>query len=115
MLDYIQGRIKKNGANNIFLVKSTESETNLPVACCDKILMVNTWHELPEPAAFMKNLRVALRPGGTVAVINWKHLETFGQYSRAFVIEQMNLAGFTLIESHAFLERQYFLVFRVTH
>ena len=114
MLDFIQARIKKNSVTNILLMKSTQSSSNLPAACCDKMLMVNTWHELSGPAAFMENLRSSLKPGGTVAIINWKQLEKFKQFNEPGVIEEMKLAGFTLSESYNFLERQYFLIFSVT-
>ena len=114
MLDFIQARIKKNSVTNISLVKSTQTAANLPAACCDKILMVNTWHELSDPATFMVNLRSSLKPGGTVAIINWNQLDKFIQLSEPGVIEEMKLAGFTLSESYNFLERQYFLIFSVT-
>ena len=76
--------------------------------------MVNTWHELSDPATFMVNLRSSLKPGGTVAIINWNQLDKFIQLSEPGVIEEMKLAGFTLSESYNFLERQYFLIFSVT-
>lgn len=112
MLEYIRQKMSKTGEKNIILVRSTETDPRLPAASCDQILLVNTYHELSEPVALMKNLRKALKPGGSIAIINWRKLGKRAIVSSDELIVEMKTAGFTLIATHDFLERQFFLVFK---
>lgn len=111
MLDYIRQKASRTGASNVIPVKATATDPHLPAACCDLILLVNTYHELTEPVALMKNLRKALKPGGTVAIINWNRHGRRATILPDTIIADLKLAGFTLSATHDFLERQFFLVF----
>lgn len=111
MLEYIRQKMSRTGVMNIIPVKSTETDPRLPSSSCDRILLVNTYHELTEPIALMKNLRKALKPGGIVAIINWRKMGKMPSISSDEIIEDMQIAGFVLSATHDFLERQYFLVF----
>jgi len=113
MLAYIRAKMQQTGITNIIPVKSTPIDPMLPPGCCNSILLVNTYHELSDPVALLKNLRKALKPGGTLAIVNWNESVTRKKLyvPMDLVVEQMKLAGFGLSKSHDFLERQYFLVF----
>ncbi len=113
MLAYIRAKMQKTGIRNIVPVRSAPIDPMLPAASCNSILLVNTYHELVDPVALMKNLRQALKPGGTIAIVNWNESVTRKKLyvPMDLVVEQMKLAGFRLSKSHDFLERQYFLVF----
>lgn len=113
MLAYIRAKMQKTGITNIVPVSSAPIDPMLPAASCNSILLVNTYHELVDPVALMKNLRQALKPGGTIAILNWNESVTRKKLyvPMDLVVEQMKLAGFRLSKSHDFLERQYFLVF----
>lgn len=113
MLAYIRAKMQKTGITNIVPVRSAPIDPMLPAASCNSILLVNTYHELVDPVALMKNLRQALKPGGTIAIVNWNESVTRKKLyvPMDLVVEQMKLAGFRLSKSHDFLERQYFLVF----
>lgn len=113
MLAYIRAKMQKTGITNIVPVKSTPIDPMLPPGCCNSILLVNTYHELGDPVALMKNLRKALKPGGTIAIVNWNESVTRKKLyvPMDLLVEQMKLAGFRPSKSHDFLERQYFLVF----
>lgn len=114
LLDYIRKKMEKNKVTNIIPVKSSESDPNLPPACCEKILMANVYNFIPDPVIFMKNVRKALKPGGLVAIIdtdaaNIKSAKRIAAVSD--VIDNMKRAGFAFRESHDFPVRKYFLVF----
>jgi ubiquinone/menaquinone biosynthesis C-methylase UbiE len=116
MLDYIKKKTEKGGINNIILVKSTETGSNLPPACCNKILVADCYLELSSPVELMKNLRNALKPGGEIAVID-KNMGAEGpplewRVPMEEAIGQMEEAGYKLMKTYDFLEYQYFLIFQ---
>jgi SAM-dependent methyltransferase len=46
------------------------SESGLPAACCDAIVLRRVYHHLSDPAAINASLLPSLRPGGLLAVID---------------------------------------------
>ncbi len=132
LLDYIRNKMEQNKVTNIIPVKSSDTDANLPPASCDKILLVNSYAYFSDPIGFMKALRKALKPGGTVGVIDLDedkvaekrkaikkplppHVMKQGELKHAKdVVDEMKLAGFTLQASHDFLDTRHFLIFSVT-
>jgi len=55
---------------NIVAVKAGETETNLPEACCDSIVMRFVYHHLTKPAEMDASLFRSVKPGGLLAVID---------------------------------------------
>lgn len=120
LLEVIRGKMATQQVTNIIPVKSSESSPNLPQACCDEILIANTYIYFADPVAFMKTVRPALKPGGRVAIIEVDAakaqserkllLQTKGRVMSE-VIEEMKHAGFMLQASHDFLETRFFLIF----
>lgn len=114
LLDFIRKKMEADRVTNIIPVKSSESSPNLPPACCDKIMVVNTYNFIPDRIAFLKNLRKALKPGGSVAIIDIDATKVRAMKRVPLpsdVIGEMNRAGFVLRESHNFLASRYYLVF----
>jgi ubiquinone/menaquinone biosynthesis C-methylase UbiE len=114
LIAYIREKMEKGAGTNIIPVKSSESDPNLSSACCDKIVLMNTYNYLSDPVAFMGTLRRALKPGGLVAIIDMdrpknKALQRVPVVSH--VIDAMKRAGFELRGSHDFITGKYFLVF----
>src|SRR5688572_942940 len=62
---------KREGLANITVVEGAVDTTNLPALCCDAILMRDAYHHLTQPAAIVKSLATALKPGGRLAVIDF--------------------------------------------
>lgn len=116
MLDYIRNKMERNGVENIVPVKSTETNTNLPPDCCNKVLLAECYLELSKPVELMKDLRNALEPGGEVAIIDKNSGEKGPplkwRVPREVVIKQMKEAGYRLVKTYDFLKYQYFLVFQ---
>ncbi|HSA34063.1 MAG TPA: methyltransferase domain-containing protein [bacterium] len=61
---------------NLTILRSEEN--GLPVAdgTVDRALMAFVLHEIPEPAAFLAEVRRVLKPSGHIAVIEWRPVET---------------------------------------
>jgi SAM-dependent methyltransferase len=51
-------------------VKTAETETKLPEACCDSIFMRLVYHHLTKPLEVDASLFRALKPGGLLVVID---------------------------------------------
>jgi len=119
LLAFIGEKIKRQQVTNIILVKSSDSTPNLPPACCDRILIANTYIYFDDPVTFMRNVRPSLKPGGLVGIIEVdadkaksekKLLEIKGRVASE-VIDEMKSAGFLFRKSHDFLESRFFLEF----
>jgi predicted methyltransferase len=55
---------------NIIAAKAAETETNLPLECCDSIFMRLVYHHLTKPADIDASLFRSLKPGGLLAIID---------------------------------------------
>lgn len=51
------------------LVLGTEDSTRLPTAAYDRVLLLNTYHELNEPALMLRDIHRVLRPGGRLVLM----------------------------------------------
>lgn len=114
LLNYICKKMYGMDVKNIFPVKSSASDPNLPRASCDKIILISTYYYLEDPVAFMANVRKALKPRGLVAIIGADPAKAKAKNKMipaGKVIDDMKNSGFELRESHDFLSSKYFLVF----
>ena len=114
MLDYIDRKMKKEGVQNVELVKSSESDPHLPPSSCDTIIMANTYRHIGDKLAFFRKLRESLRKGGSIVIISvdryHKDSETYTK-SEQRIISEMKLAGFDLSHRYVFLNNHHFLIF----
>ncbi len=72
MLRMLRANAGQAGAANIKPVLATLKETKLPDAAIDLILMVDVYHECPDPEAILKGLRKALKPGGRLVLVEFR-------------------------------------------
>ncbi|MDX2203739.1 MAG: class I SAM-dependent methyltransferase [Hyphomicrobiaceae bacterium] len=115
MLAFIAERAKREGLANIRVVRGAADDANLPGGL-DLVLIVDTYHHIDARTAYMRKLSVALKPGGRVAIVDFRPEAAIGapRHMRlpvAVVDKEMRAAGFAQIESHDFLPHQYVLVF----
>ena len=59
-------------APNVEVRTATPTSTGLPDACCDIIFLRAVYHHLTDPAATLTDMHRALKPGGTLLVIDFK-------------------------------------------
>jgi SAM-dependent methyltransferase len=55
----------------VTVLESGTDSTNLPVNCCDALLIRDVYHHLTEPAAIVRSMAAALKPGGRLALIDF--------------------------------------------
>jgi ubiquinone/menaquinone biosynthesis C-methylase UbiE len=72
MLSLIQRRAKQEQLQNIVPVLGAVDDPRLPPASLDLALMVDVYHELSSPQAFVRRLREALKPDGRLVLIEFR-------------------------------------------
>ena len=117
MVGYLTKRAATEGLSNVRAVQASAESPNLPEPV-DVVLVVDTFHHIGNRAAYFAGVRKQLRPGGRVAIIDFRK-DAPGEGPPAhfrFTPEQISAdmagAGFVLDASHDFLPRQHFLVYR---
>jgi len=58
--------------DNVTVLEGGAAQTNLPENCCDAIYMRLVYHHFGDPAAMNASLLKSLKPGGRIAVIEFK-------------------------------------------
>jgi ubiquinone/menaquinone biosynthesis C-methylase UbiE len=72
MLDDLEANLRAKGITNASTALSSDSTSGLRSGSIDLALMVDVYHELSLPEAFLADLRRALRPGGRVALVEFR-------------------------------------------
>jgi len=82
------------------------------------VIVVDTYHHIPDRTSYFRELKRSLTPSGRVAIIDFRKdapegpPPEFRVYADQ-IISEMKQAGFILDAKHDFLPRQHFLVFRI--
>jgi cyclopropane fatty-acyl-phospholipid synthase-like methyltransferase len=118
MVKHLAERARANGISNLRAIAGMETSANLPEPV-DVAILLNVYHHISERPAYFKRLRSALRPGGRVAIVDFRPESPVGapkhmRLSADRITAEMKAAGYRLDASHDFLPRQNFLVFRLT-
>jgi predicted methyltransferase len=85
-------------------------------AQADLVLLVDVYHHIGERERYFRSLAGSLKPGGRLAVIDFRLDAKRGPPRDARVAPErvkaeLKAAGYALAAEHAFLPDQYFLVF----
>lgn len=115
MVKYLGERAKREGLPNLVAVKGAAHDPGLPEKV-DLVLLVDVYHHVEERSRYFRRLADDLAPGARVAVIDFKLDSPEGppvaaRIPPAQVRQELEAAGYRLLEEHAFLPYQYFLVF----
>jgi ubiquinone/menaquinone biosynthesis C-methylase UbiE len=117
MVSYVRERAAKEGLKNVMAVQAAAETPNLPEPV-DLVLIVDTYHHIGNREAYFRKLAKSLKPGGRVAIIDFK-LDSPEGPPREFRFPpdkfraEMAAAGYKLAAQHDFLPRQQFLIFQV--
>jgi len=116
MVKYLGERAQKSGVANLTPVLGAPDDPKLP-AKVDLVLMVDVYHHIGARTDYFRKLAASLKPGGTVAIIDFTKDSPVGpppatRLSAQEVRSEMERAGYVPVREHTFLPNQYFLVFR---
>jgi predicted methyltransferase len=116
MVKHLAERATREKLPNLVPVQASPGNPRLP-AKVDLALVVDVYHHIEARERYFRDLRKSLKPGGRVAVIDFRLDSPEGPPVAARIAPErvkaeMAKAGYALDAEHGFLPRQYFLVFR---
>jgi precorrin-6B methylase 2 len=117
MLRIITERAKRAGVANVTTVLSTPSDPNLEPNSVDLLFMVDVYHELEFPFEMMTKVREALKPGGRVALIEYKAedpavmIKPVHKMTERQIIRELTAAGFRHQKTIRSLPLQHLVLF----
>jgi SAM-dependent methyltransferase len=115
MVKYLSERAKREGLANLESVAGKPDDPHLP-AKVDLALLVDVYHHIGNREGYFGRLRASLKPGGRLAIIDFREDAPTGPPKReriaaSRVKAELARAGYAPVAEHAFLPNQYFLVF----
>lgn len=86
-------------------------------ASLDRLVTVNTWHHLSERGAYAKKLKAALKPGGTLTIVDYTLESEDGppkshRLSPEQILAELREGGFTAAVVEESLPRQFIIIAR---
>lgn len=116
MVKYLSERARQEKLPNLTAIRGAADDARIP-SPVDLIILVDVYHHVDKPADYFRKLRLSLKPGGRVAIIDFRLDAPAGppknaRIAPARVQAEMLNAGFVLDAGHAFLPNQYFLIFK---
>ena len=117
-LGFIEKEALQRGGmpRQVKLILATPTDPRLPFRSLDLVFMCNTYHHLPNRVAYLTSLAQYLQPNGRLAIIDFKEGSWLGSLfghatSKESVRQEVEAAGYRLIEDRDFLPKQHFLIF----
>jgi cyclopropane fatty-acyl-phospholipid synthase-like methyltransferase len=116
MVEYLKNRAITEKLSNVTAVLAGATSPNLPQPV-DVVLVVDTYHHLPNRPAYFRDLRKSLKAGGRVAIVDFRKDAPDGppvqfRFTPEQIEAEMKEAGYQLEASHDFLPRQHYMIFR---
>jgi predicted methyltransferase len=118
-LNNIERRAKTEGFANVTAIVNNQTDTGLPPGSIDLAFVCDTYHHFEQPRAILASIHRALRPGGSLVVIDFERIE--GKSSawvlghvraeKKSVIQEIDAAGFRLTSDEKLLKENFFLRF----
>jgi ubiquinone/menaquinone biosynthesis C-methylase UbiE len=112
MVRYIGERAKREGTPNVEARLATADDPKLAPASVDRILIVDTWHHISDRVAYATKLAQALRPGGSLFIVDFTLETNKGppkqhRLAPQAVIDELKQAGMNAAVVDAGLPDQY--------
>jgi SAM-dependent methyltransferase len=71
MVRFLNERARREGLSHMRVVQGTPGASGLAPDSVDRILVVNVWHHLDDPDAYVRDLAAALVPGGRLYIVDF--------------------------------------------
>jgi predicted methyltransferase len=117
MVDWIERRAARERWGNVRAVLGAVDDPKLPAGHVDRVLVVDTWHHIPNRVAYAAKLRAALAPGGTLTIVEFTRDSPRGpppphRIAPDAVEAELRAAGFAVSRAAVDLPYQYVVVAR---
>ena len=115
MLDYVRKRAAKEGLTQVVTVQASATSANLPEPV-DVVLVVDTYHHIPNRPAYFRDLRKSMKPSARLAIVDYRKGAPSGppeefRFTPEQITAELKQAGLSLRVQHDFLPRQLFLIY----
>ena len=115
MVKHLADRAKGENLRNLAAIRGAPDNPRIPEPV-DLIILVDVYHHIEDREAYFRQLRSALRPGGRLAIIDFKMDAPAGPPKASRippkqVQRELERAGYRQKADQDFLPYQYFLVF----
>jgi len=115
MVKYLADRAKRAGLGNVTAVQAKPGSSMLPERA-DLVILVDVYHHVENREQYFRQLQQSLKPGGRLAVIDFRLDSPEGPPKAARIAPEqvkaeLQRAGYVMAEEHNFLPNQYFLIF----
>jgi len=110
---------REQGLANVQGIINTPRDTGLPAGSIDLVFITATYHHFEYPMSMLNSIHRALHSGGRLIIIdfrrdphvssNWVMGHVRG--NKALVIQEVQAAGFRLVDDKPLLRTNYFLLF----
>lgn len=116
MLAYLERRVAEEGVSNVEVVHGGFDDPRLPDGRIDLLFTSNTYHHIEHRSDYFAGVLRDLSPRGRVAILELNDASwfprTFGHMtSKQTIVDEMQAAGYRLLDDLDLVERQSFLVF----
>jgi predicted methyltransferase len=118
-VDNMMAKVREEGFTNIVGVVNTPKDLPLPAASVDVAFLSDVYHHFEYPQAMLRAMHAALKPGGTLAIVEFERIEGVSsprilehvRQDKATLIKEAEAEGFRLIEEKKFMKQNYFVRF----
>ena len=115
MVKYLDERARREKRANLVALAGAPNDPRLPEKA-DLIVLVDVYHHVDGRERYFRKVRGYLKPGGRVAIIDFRLDSPEGppraaRIAPGQVIAELEAADYRLATQHNFLPNQYFLVF----
>jgi SAM-dependent methyltransferase len=117
MLEATSRRVARENLRNVRTVLGTALDPRFPPNTLDAVLIINTYRELEDPVALLRNVALGLKSQGRIGIVDFK-LDGLGpgpemdeRVNPEMIVRDAEAAGLQVLRREAFLPYQFFLVF----
>lgn len=115
LVRYMTERAARERLTNLRAVRTPPDDPQLAAESADRILVVDVWHHLDDRVAYARALARGLRPGGKLAIVDFKLDSTHGpppkhRLSPDQILAELRGAGLAASLSATVLPEQYIVI-----
>jgi len=118
LLDYNRGKIQEAQLGNVEFILGAFDDPKLSAGSIDMAFQCDVVHHIEHRQTYLSNLRPYLKPGGRVAIIdyksNWPSIHEQMKYSTDELLAWMKNAGFQKSEEFDLIPDAFFFIFEPT-
>lgn len=117
MLELLKQRAAEAKVDNVRTILGQATDPKLPPGTCDLVFLADVYHELSDPPAMLGHLRTALKPGGAVALLEFRAedpsvpIKPLHKMTKAQIDKELTANGFRLRRSYDELPWQHLVLY----